>query len=311
MRLEKIFGDRLSDLKKLMQKLMCIISGSFVLQCMLDEEWKGSDIDFYVLIRGNKITKTSSEYYKSKLDDFMYKTMKFDGSARDTYDGHIDQNKMKWVRNYDKMIETKKRLRTTVQIIGIDADKSYESMYHFVNKTFDFKICKNMYYYDNGDHIRARDFVEVFSKTTEFAVSRGRKRDVRSSIDRRDKYISHGIKFAPITFKNVSHLRLSDHSVRFVFGNNANTNDIVYHFLGNAKMIRKIDEARLNAFRVLKCTQNCILAPFGESIIDFFGEDTEHYHYGDLDCQFGNHQVFVVFYQNDKKLVADNYFVKN
>jgi len=73
-RLEKIFGDRLSDLKKLMQKLMCIISGSFVLQCMLDEEWRGSDIDFYVPIRGDVIRPGC---YRNSLDAFMCATMNF------------------------------------------------------------------------------------------------------------------------------------------------------------------------------------------------------------------------------------------
>jgi hypothetical protein len=56
-RLLSIFGNRLPALKKIMQKTGCVISGSFIIQCLLDETWKNTDIDFYVPMPGNKITK--------------------------------------------------------------------------------------------------------------------------------------------------------------------------------------------------------------------------------------------------------------
>jgi len=112
------------------------------------------------------------------------------------------QIKIKWVRTFDNMRTTRNKLRTTVQIIGIDVDKNYGDMYHFINKTFGFNVCKNMYYYDGKDRIRARNFTEVFSKTTSFTLSRGRTRDVWTSIERRNKYIQRGIKISWTMFES-------------------------------------------------------------------------------------------------------------
>lgn len=117
-RLEKIFGNDVSDLKKSMQMLGCVISGSFVLQCMLDEEWKGSDIDFYVPICGDVIRPGC---HRNSLDAFMCATMNFFGRTDCGYDDS-NQDKIKWVRTFDNMRTTRNKLRTSVDNLLILLD---------------------------------------------------------------------------------------------------------------------------------------------------------------------------------------------
>lgn len=292
-RLEKIFGDKLPDLKKLMQKLGCVISGSFVLQCMLDEEWKGSDIDFYVPMRSGTI-----RCYKNDLDTFMCTIMGFYDGIAGGYEDYSDQHKIKWVRTFSHMATTMNGLRTPIQIISIDVDNNYEAMYHFINKTFDFNICKNMYYCDGKDRIRARNFTEVFLKKTSFTLPRGRMRNVWSAVRRREKYIERGIKIEAPKFESMSHMKLSDFRAGTLFGDNIFPKDVVYHIFGNIKELRKLNRNQLSDIEQsdresAKCYRNgfgetvwyspcrsrsCDLCPFGGKIGGFFGTDVDHYH---------------------------------
>src|SRR5438128_2481895 len=74
-RLTIIFGDKLAGFKNVMRDTCSMISGSFILQCILGEYWDKSDIDIFVPANGNDITKLESGYLKSDMDDFMFKVM--------------------------------------------------------------------------------------------------------------------------------------------------------------------------------------------------------------------------------------------
>ena len=44
-RMGKIFGDGITIFKNLLSSTHAVITGSFILQCILNEKWKNSDID--------------------------------------------------------------------------------------------------------------------------------------------------------------------------------------------------------------------------------------------------------------------------
>src|SRR3990172_4731194 len=58
LRLKHIFGDKLSEFKQILQETKAVITGSFIIQCVLDVYWKDSDIDIFIPTYGNKINKT-------------------------------------------------------------------------------------------------------------------------------------------------------------------------------------------------------------------------------------------------------------
>ena len=52
-RLFEIFKNKLSDFKKSLVSTGAMISGSFILQCILNEKWRKYDIDIYLPIKNN------------------------------------------------------------------------------------------------------------------------------------------------------------------------------------------------------------------------------------------------------------------
>lgn len=196
-RLFEIFGDRLSDFKQCLKNTGAVISGSFLLQCVLNERWEGSDIDIYVPIIGNNISRIEGGYIKSALDDFMHYEMKLDGS-HDNYAEEINNN-IKWVRNYRKHFNDQSS--TTIQIIGLYIDKNIESLQYEIDQMFDFDLCKNIYYYNGRDNIILSNLYDICNKMTHFKSSRL----LRSSLERYHKYKRRGF-----TFKNKNTLCYDD-----------------------------------------------------------------------------------------------------
>ena len=223
-RLAIIFGDKLPDLKKIMAETGSVISGSFIVQCLLGENWK-SDIDFYVPYQNNVITiGPMMMYEKSKLDDFMYETMLYNGYGSVAYENLPCHNKIKWVRDYThKRDDTcSENLGVPIQIICIDADKSFNVMRDHVIKTFDFDICKCMFYNDQKDKLYVCDLENLFLRRTEFRVSGSNKEkidgcNILSSVRRHKKYINRGFQFTnKIDTNTLDKIKLSYDSYMFL-----------------------------------------------------------------------------------------------
>lgn len=192
-RLMNIFGNQLSDFKQCMKNTGSIISGSFILQCILKEDWN-SDIDIYVPMIGNTIyppsgNKDETNFIKSDVDNFMYYQMNFKGR----HDIYADLNSViKYVRNYYKQNQI-------IQIIGIDIARHDVST--FINDTFDFSICKNAYYFDGKDNLVLSNLNNIYHKMLNFES----KNAVQSSISRYYKYQKRGF-----VFKNKNSLTYDD-----------------------------------------------------------------------------------------------------
>lgn len=103
-RLEKIFGDKISEFYSILQNTGGIISGSYILQCILNEKWDNSDIDIYIPMQDNIITATEWDNPKSEMDDFIYGFYSiFASYDSDRYNDIRTPkiiSKMKFIRNF-------------------------------------------------------------------------------------------------------------------------------------------------------------------------------------------------------------------
>uniref|UniRef100_A0A6C0C6N3 F-box domain-containing protein n=1 Tax=viral metagenome TaxID=1070528 RepID=A0A6C0C6N3_9ZZZZ len=266
-RLLSIFGDNLPALKKMMQKTGCVISGSFIIQCLLNETWKDSDIDFYVSTQGNEITKTNSGYNKSAVDDFMYNVMRYDGSIDDQY-ADIENNPIKYVRTYKHLRNMRFdarliKINPKMQIIGIDVAKNANSMFDYIVKTFDFNICKNMYYYDGYDHIRSNNnFDEIFLKETTFEMPNIKQIDIQSNLARYCKYKNRGIAFKNVpSFDHLSQFKLNKkwiNSLSVIIVDPIDW-DSIYYTRCTTKDLKEIN-ASFISYQYRSCSiENCVI----------------------------------------------------
>lgn len=203
--LEFVIGyDKFEAFKILMKNTQCVISGSFIIECVLNEFWNGSDIDIYVPMKGNNIGKTDAGYFKSDVDDFMYEIVNLDGTAK-SYPSEISGD-IKWVRNYYKYMNLQVIDEIEVQIIGIDIKKGEDAFQEFICETFDFEICKNMCYIseDGNFNIKISNIVEILKKQTNFNSSK----HLQSSILRYDKYTNRGFEFKNKDFLTAKSLKI-------------------------------------------------------------------------------------------------------
>jgi hypothetical protein len=210
----------------------------------------------------------------------MYRVMGLDGSIDDGY-ADVEINTIKYVRTYkyqrDKMsVNVSKKINPRIQIIGIDITKNVESIFDFINKTFDFNICKNMYRYDGKDHIRAYDFGEIFLKETKFEIPNSIQRDVQSNVDRYCKYNERGIKFKnrPCS-DNMSHFKLDEKYMEILSKHIKDSEkwDVIYQLRGSIEKIKKIDTAmqRMLDYKQEKCSHE-------KCAMKFVANDSIHKH---------------------------------
>lgn len=204
-RLKQLFDNNYDDVIKLLDEHQAVISGSFIIQCILNENWN-TDIDIYVPASESKdvgytTTITMFEMLLSKL--VIYENF-YNASQY----GNDVTNKIIWIREYS-FSKTKTSFSNPLQWIGIGHD-SYlrdkekpkiqtidvsieaDDMYELIKNSFDFDICKNVYGVRNGkQYVNIYSLKEILSKTTKlkFCDNPG------SSMNRYEKYKKRGFKF--------------------------------------------------------------------------------------------------------------------
>ncbi|HSW76358.1 MAG TPA: hypothetical protein VLG50_04910 [Candidatus Saccharimonadales bacterium] len=122
-RLKLIFGTTYDIFKLLMNDSGAIITGSFIIQCLLGVKWENTDIDVFVPLACDDL-----------FVDFC-KSLKIKECDRMTYDvllGKIVDIKDYYINEH------------ALQFITIDDT----NMIDFINDDFDFDICKNAFYYN-------------------------------------------------------------------------------------------------------------------------------------------------------------------
>jgi len=121
---------KLCDLLTFMNRYKISISGSFIVQCILNEYWPDSDIDLY--------TKSDINLGKNIFTDNGYSV-----SAYTTENEYSMLGSIKTIGNFEKPDKTK------VQLIILDTDKN---MCKYVKTMYDFDVCKNIFNIKNGKY---------------------------------------------------------------------------------------------------------------------------------------------------------------
>ena len=211
--LEKIlaneFGDLYQDFENLLGTTGSVISGSIIIQAMLNEYWENTDIDIFVPMIGNNISYTEHRNPMTEIDDFMFSVFKFvDYIAVGRYSDDID-NHIRFIRNFERKYgEQERNKKYRIQIIIIDVSR--EDLPKFILENFDLDICKNILSFSvNSDlqkysasHVKklyTHALSEIVTKKTTFKIGNR----IGSTVERCKRYEKRGFTFAnknvPIT----------------------------------------------------------------------------------------------------------------
>ena len=212
-RLSDFLGKNLKEFKNEMKTTGSFISGSFILQCILNETWNNSDIDVYTPIEDNTDVRKgdhSKEHQPSgftTLEYFLYMTLEHKNyeSAGQTYDPlfRMDKISIERVLEYEKKEAPNKQI---LQVIEIWTKNNITELKEFVN-SFDFDICKNFYYIDNenNENLYICNLSNIFNRITEFKYKESIF-GLNSSIKRMKKYQDRGFKFSNLNTLNYEQL---------------------------------------------------------------------------------------------------------
>lgn len=171
------------DYKKVLENY--VISGSFILQCMLEEYWK-SDLDIF------HVTNTTI----SSLDNILYDH--FDGNSGTCY--HDGYGNMDILGSTSFLCINDIRVKK-VQII-YTKNKNFTEL-------FDFDFCKNTFYYDNNLPVLELNHIDdIYNKKSMFKSGN----DLQKSLKRYVKYKERGFDFGTLTFNN----DITDDNIYFV-----------------------------------------------------------------------------------------------
>lgn len=169
-KLTDLFGDA-DKFKQTMKQTNAIISGSFLIQSILNEKYDG-DFDIFIPLTPNN-------------EHFMYQHNTFPFSLREQQ--YMGEYNMKLIDNIVCFIKNNQK----VEFIYLNTNNNVSSLYNFINTYFDFNICKNMYHYDGTDNIFINNLDAILSKqatiTTQF--------NVNSIVSRYHKYTNRGFNF--------------------------------------------------------------------------------------------------------------------
>lgn len=144
--INKIFLHDAADFKNLLKKTGSIISGSFLLQIILNEYWQDTDIDIYVPYCMKDYDVEFIEFFKKY--ELIYEN-------HNTY--NLCAKGIEYVNTYN--VNNK-----IIQLIVVDC--SLFGMYSYIISSFDYDFCKNVYGINKyKEYIRMHNFQKIIDKT--------------------------------------------------------------------------------------------------------------------------------------------------
>ena len=189
-RLGKIFGDNLPEFKRILGDIGAVISGSFVVQCILEEEWRDSDVDIYIGIETVPYVGAGTLMSTTPLEEFLYKKYTYTRNMwprQERYRSVLRD--INWIRNYDV---------NGHQIQVIHVARGADSLYDFIVEQSDFDICKAVYGVgpgvgglDGKDYVKVHALDQVVAKRTTFNYYTR----LGDSVIRYHKYRARGFTF--------------------------------------------------------------------------------------------------------------------
>ncbi len=274
----KINQCHLQNLIKILKPMDCFISGSFIIQSILNENYY-SDIDIYILYN-----EDTMNFLDSYLEEFIIDTYS-------CYDGSEDQS------NYFKVVDYKINCNN-VQLIYIKDDFK-----KFINH-FDFDICKN--YYDIKKNLfYSHSINQVLYKKFEFKVG---KWDFFDTSYRAKKYQDRGFQMNisytleeliqikhPNIKLDIYHVKLIEENDTYryceLYGDVENLEPIAYYlqpYLNhneNIGVLRKLREKHLNHISLHKGTRNTDI----DMYVDFYYKQS-------YEILWNSHQYYVFLF---------------
>jgi len=190
-RLYKIFVEDLYKFKELLKIINGFISGSFIIQCILGDEFVSVDIDIYIPTSKKNIT--DKEYPNPNIDifhNFIYKYLPVSYEASIYGDVNVG-----CVTDYFKYDYGHKALdNIQVQLIEFEGSSNLK----FIDTNFDFDICKNIY---SGDNLIIKNMYNICNKIIDL-------KNILCTEEVNRRYIKY--KSRGFTFINENLMRLGD-----------------------------------------------------------------------------------------------------
>lgn len=294
-RLTEYFGDLTTHFINLLQENNGIISGSFLVQCILNEYWDDTNINIYIPDK-----KGSEEF--TAIENFIYNDLKWKWKNGTGYDRDIVSDKISFVRDY------KNKKNQKLHIIHLDTDNNIDSLYNFVHDTFDFDIVKNIY---SKDYLRICNLHDILTKQTKFKYAYR----LGSTIKRYNKYKQRGFHF--INMNDISYKNIASNS-SILYDNNGETiNSIeiiqllethenitsnIYNIIsGKQHILEQICNLghyiKLNGTNITISKNTQFGACTDDCCIKICGEDIEHKHYTTW-CRYAGQRPDVILIFN-------------
>lgn len=188
-RLAHLIGStRLPQFKHLLQRFNAVITGSFLIQCILDEDWQ-TDVD--IMIPVSSVTKVELKWLNVwDFDNLLYGLLDHEDVRRESThiyeDGHQD---IVSLRSY-----TLKERTTKIQTCVFRSEAKTTNA--FVYRHADFDICRNVYSVikigeDEKEYVKVATLNQICTRQTEFKLGRV----VCNSMRRYAKYMNKGFTF--------------------------------------------------------------------------------------------------------------------
>lgn len=179
-KLREMYGDDYDELIQTIEKYKMRMSGSFLVQCALNDYWD-SDIDLYTL-----------QPVDAQIFSWAHPVNVFSNNSerRSPYVQILD---IRRITNYvsDDPDSFHKRV---LQLIILDPNARCKSVSSCIRSTFDFDVCRNVYKIKNGEaSLKIGNLHGLMNR--EIRVGNGLG---RNNTHRHDKYTQRGFKIQPI-----------------------------------------------------------------------------------------------------------------
>lgn len=195
-RLKELFGSDYHEIKKFMQDNNVIISGSYILQLLLNEEYN-TDIDFYMLTDFDGCD-SGGNYLGENFPTVSLPNIQME----EIKDCHIYQ----YLNGLDiYYLYTYKYKGKLLQFICLNeknirrTNNVYNDIWNYIIYAFDFNICKSMYYINcNKSYVNIYDIDNIYKRLIIV-----QNINTYTMAERIRKYISRGFILHNIHFKGI------------------------------------------------------------------------------------------------------------
>jgi len=172
-KLSAIFGSNYLEFAIILKSYNTIIAGSFILQCIIGENWSDSDIDIFIPI------KFIDNTYQTEIDNYL-KIYTNRCDLKYTIYKYVISDKIYCVRDY--LLDNKYK----IQLIYVDITN--DELTTFILEITDFNFCKSFY---NLEQVYIANLTSVVNKQCKLNFTNNLKR----SMIRYRKYLGRGFEF--------------------------------------------------------------------------------------------------------------------